>query len=72
MTTQERKRVATWIVGALLLPLGAWSFQRYDASKLDVSRYEREQAGVDGKLQRILDVACDGRRETVRACQNER
>lgn len=51
------------LIGGLLVlvtALRTYGDERY-ALKSDVHRLE-------GKLDRVLDVACDGRRETVRAC----
>lgn len=72
MTTREHITPINWTrVATVLGVLGAfWLLVTAAAGILD-NRYamRSDLHRMEAKLDRVLDVACDGRQQTVRACQ---
>lgn len=73
--TKHDVRLNLTRIGAILGVLGAfWLLVTAAGNLLDnrfvqQATYAKDKAEIGGKLDRILDVACDGREQTVRACQ---
>lgn len=66
MTAITRQRWIKTIIGLIALPLATWGATAVRTSLVWHSQYDVDMARLDGKLDRILDVACDGK--LVRAC----
>ena len=61
MTAPEKKRLAYW----LALLVASWPLLvAFDSRYVDHTEFSR----VESKLDRVLDVACEGK-EMLRACQ---
>ncbi|MHB1065498.1 MAG: hypothetical protein ACYC1Z_13590 [Georgenia sp.] len=72
MLTFETQKVLRWIVAVVLIPLVAWAFRTYDASKLDTTRFVVDSTSRVGKEEmrdsllramndRLRDIYCEGR-----------
>jgi len=68
MTAQQKRNLLYWIAGAILVPLVSWGATSYDARKVSVSDYRVDMQRIESKLDRILDVACEGK-QNRRACK---
>lgn len=70
ITNLNWSRIATilGVLGAFWL-LATAAGNLMDSRYVKQSAYGRDQAVIDAKLDRLLDVACEGKPESVRACQ---
>lgn len=72
MTDKTRDQLARWtkvlgILVALSVLMGATK-AALEEHFVTQTEYRADQAKIDGKIDRVLDVVCEGK-EQVRACQ---